>query len=680
MRGRRWLGTWFVLFLAPLVLTSFTRPFGWWDYLTTLAHGTSDAQELGFQVSGVWLKFDYTAPGALARNYIHNLTENDYVLRPTLSLIYHLQGLAFGGEFWLWYVVKWASLFGIVWIAMRILGKLGAPEGACWAAAALVLFHPCSFDLMLCNADSWVAVGIVCALGLLILQPRFTDVPFDVTSLSAARYGALLAVWYLTLGVKESALAWALSLACILQFSSWRKAGSWPRLAPFYVLIAFWVWRLAVISKVRLAGHGVEDYPRKLWQLIRYLAPDSPLHAAGVLLAVLLGWGLVHTLRRQPVGLQRLWLLSGAAAAGILLMSARFHAAPRCNIPVVHLLGLLAGLSLAMLAQRWPWRGWRLAWPVMAVCMPFFNSANLYNQALAFQQLFLDFADALRVIEDKVAAGYQLAFTGQEEMGLETQVAVALYFRRFGPRFYELPSRPRKIYVIGRDGMPPEPFVLLTGYTPLELLEGKLAALNSENIEAIEFIERGRYGAVEKLAAFYTKWNCRMANCGPPSYDIGAPVVSAAPPFHIVTVGKPAARSLAVEAAGTLCGAPDAAGECYFQVPKGEPLVRRTPLGSWKGWVRLEVEGQIQVTQGPVAFGITNRQGRDLWNYQLPVGGGWQNFPAPPPLAGRGEEYLFFLFVPDRGGAEFRIRNIRIRRTEIARSLTPSRRYGAVGR
>ncbi|MBL8173227.1 MAG: hypothetical protein JNK48_01070, partial [Bryobacterales bacterium] len=124
----------FAGFLLPALLASIVRPFALWDYLTS-----ADLLHFGRPIA--W--------SALLSNLWHHLLVNTYIVRPTVSLLYDLQTLLFGGEFWLWYVVKWAAFVACVLAVTTLLERLGCGWWARAAVASLLLFHPARFTLML---------------------------------------------------------------------------------------------------------------------------------------------------------------------------------------------------------------------------------------------------------------------------------------------------------------------------------------------------------------------------------------------------------------------------------------------------------------------------------------------------------------------------------------------------
>jgi len=660
---------WFAWFSLPLVLISFTRPFAWWDYLTTLARRTPDASEFGFAIWGVYTPYDFTQPLSLLWNYRYHLFSDPVVMRPTLGLLYHLQGLVFGGEFWLWYLFKWAAEFTAIALVVWILARLNVPPLTRWLMAAVLLFHPCSFELMLCSADGWTALGAVLLLAIAAGEPGFNESPFDLSRFSSRRYLAMFAAWYFMLGVKENAIVTALLFTLLL---TRRAPKQWLRLSPFYLTLAWWIWRLYAVSQSRLKGKENVDLLHNVSELLALLVPDSPFYLLGAAFTAALLYGAARLWRSKQWPAILFFAFTTAAAFGTLLMSARYYPAPRYNVPVVYLLAIATGLALREIPRL------RIPSVALLALIPIWQAPNLYTQALAYQQLFLEYADVIHLLENRMAAGYALALPGTEAFAGESQAALALFFKQFGPRFYGLPPQPAP-YVLNKTGTPDKPFVLLDRYA-----EPVRAAIPASRIRSVEAFRRGRYGVMERLTHRYRTIASWFFVPHRVAYDLGAPTVSDTPAFHVITVEGAASKSAypPLDATSTICAAtlakPSPRG-CAIQSSGERFVVARFPIGAWKGTRTWNIDSRIRVDEGQVFVGIGDEQGHDLWNTPVPVKPDWQTLPAPPALEGDGRNYTLFIFLPQ--GKRTRLTLEKLSATQLfdIKLLEPSRRYGAIG-
>jgi hypothetical protein len=655
-------------------MATLALPFGWGDYLSTIMRAAPNEREFGLRIIGLYTPAGYETPGQILRSYYYHAVHSPDAMRPSQTLLVSAQALLFGGEFWLWYLVKWAAEFAAVGLLWRILRRRGTPELAAWVVIAGAVFHPCSFHTLLFAADGWIALGALASIALLL------DSEFSIASLSARRYATFLAVWFLTLGIKDSAIAFCLVLAVVLQALEWRRRTSWMRLAPCYAALAWWMYRLPIVARTRLEGHAAADYWSNAVQLIRFLAPESPFQILGPLLAAAMLWGAWRVWQRQDATERVLWLVCLGGGAAMLMVSARFQAAQRYDVPVVFLFAVPLGLTLGELPRRF----FR---PVLAaglVMLPLANAGSLYAQTRLFQESFMEFSGILDEVEQKTAMGYTLTLSGlPDDIAAESQAIVAVFFRDFASRFYGTPVVP-KVHTIRLDGIPKEPFVLMTAFTPEQLEAGAIAGLKPGDAESVEYVRRRHDGAIEKLTRFYREVNRWMGNGALPVFDYGVSPMDDHPRWFVVTVGKPPLqkRRLVEGAAGGLCrdsrARPLGNTGCTYTLGAGQAV--RIPVGHLKGEYRVEVGGELTVERGAVSVGVTTTAGRDLWNTLIPAQAGWAPFPAVPPLSFSGDsEYFVFVFAPEGQSNTFSLRDSTTRIRALAEGIEPSRRYGAIG-
>src|SRR5581483_6441850 len=88
------------LFWAPVILLSVSLPFAYWDYLMIPYYCF---QGTGAEIQPIW------------KNLVHSIFFDSIQYRPIGAFIQNVQYLAFGGEFWAWFLVKWLAFFGTGW-------------------------------------------------------------------------------------------------------------------------------------------------------------------------------------------------------------------------------------------------------------------------------------------------------------------------------------------------------------------------------------------------------------------------------------------------------------------------------------------------------------------------------------------------------------------------------------
>jgi len=646
----------FAALILPLVTASVARPFGWWDYLSTpdLFHYGSP-----------------TTAANLVPHYWLALTTHTYLVRPTSALLYDLQYLLFGGEFWIWYLAKWAVKFGAVYLAFLLLRRIGVCDLAGLAAAVFLLFHPAELQLMLFAPDGWAALGMLAVLLLLLPAAGEDRAPFDVSALSRKRYAALLAVWVLTLGAKEVAFAFCGLLTLAMTWTS----RDWRRLAPFFAGLALWTWRLTAASG-RVGSASVEGLWRNVQAHVAWLFPWSPWHILDGLLVALLALAAVRARHWDLRG--RLTVFCLAAAAGMLIMTSLVPApASRYVIPLAFLLAIPIGIAL----DEFRWRS-AAAWTLILI-YPIATASDIYSQELAYQQQFYGYAGILHLLDAKVKDGYKAVTSGDpDDFGLENQHSVCAFLTTYGPEWYG--RKPAACVEAAKSGWPREKFVLLTRFFPSEVNAGRLSGLDLTRLEWGATVERGGYGILGRMAGSFRRLDAALDNEHAPRWDSGASSLSDEPEYSVYTFrAADDPPPPAYLTAGTIRGGSE---ESYrlkpgrtlrFSVPPNEVWTATVPLGHLSAGVTPRYTGRLAVEAGAVELGIRNNKGLDVWKVTFRPARDPQPLPQAPGLAvdPRNEYWLFFR--ADRPSA-FRLDDFQILSRWEYERRPPPRRYGAL--
>ncbi|MCZ2146288.1 MAG: hypothetical protein LC126_00765 [Bryobacterales bacterium] len=501
-----WISLYFGWFLIPLFFASLTRGFGWWDYFT------GD------------MTFHYGQPttwGNLVGNYVQALFSGVYVVRPTWSLMNDLQTLVFGGEFWLWYCLKWAGEAAAIGLAVGILKKLGCGWTSRAAVVALLAFHHASFTLMLHDPDGWLALGMLAQVWMVL------EVEGDVAKFRGAPYGVFVALMAATLGLKETGFAFNGALAGFLLL--WNPR-AWRRVVPMAGLLVFWTWRLAGALD-RTSGFSFGEWMERFGRQVNYLAPRSPLHVLDGA-AILLPAGcaaLAWRWRGEFRG--RLMVFSLVSAAGMLLFTTVPNlVALRYGIPVVYLLSIPAGLAVEALGRRR-----ELAAAGMVVFYPLFTAGSLYAQELAYQVQFSEFVTSLNAMEAKARLGHELAITGYSgDITGEVRKTVTRFFKHYGYKWYGYEG-PRDVRVVAERGVPRGRFALLSFQKPIMLLQEQTGRLRNR-LERVQAFAPGDMGTLERLTETYKRLDGLMMRRGKEYwYDYGAALPSTEPQLYVYT-------------------------------------------------------------------------------------------------------------------------------------------------
>lgn len=668
--------------LVPLILASLALPFGLWDYLTAPNIYLPDKSFTFLSVIG---------------NYFHNIFYLTPTVRPTTTLLLNIEYWLFGGQFWLWYVVRWAAKIGGAFLLTRILMRFRVDPYARLAIFGFWLFFPPASDLMLISADGWIAT-VAIGLMAVLLTWNAPDTMFDLRNLSVGRYTVVLLLWFLLLGTKEVGFVLAGCAALMMVAALIRHnrpafdAHALSRWPVFWVLLGLWVWKLTAALRAFPSGNVPSGTTARIhWSTllghITYLGAGIPFHVAPWLLGIGAVW---YIWRLQRAALERPFLIFlGMSLIGCLaFVSITINPAPRYVVPAGCMLALLFGFALHDMTRvaRWAVAG-------LAIVFPILGAGDLYNQMLAYQQYFYESADILSFVDQSVAQGYTPVLTGDDrDIPLENQHTIALYFEKYGRQFY---GRSKALAVVDLSASPAvsaEKIALICHLAPPAALNGAYSALRQFRIDRGYQIQRGHYGVIEKLALHLGTLDRRLHSQAFPSYDLGAPVVTAEPYFYIYLMnrepslpggdpgnGRPL-QALWNNFTKRISSQQSFVGNhAYtYRAAPGDSVKLSIRLQSGLSVARLSYSGAIKVDAGDFIFGVSDGSGKDLWNVRLSDAKTWTPLPQAPVLHfDPATQYHLFVYGHGTTAGEFSIKDLRLDDTVNVMTLPGMRRFGA---
>lgn len=244
-----------------------------------------------------------------------------------------------------WHAANILLHAGVVYLALRVMRKLGIPRGPAAAAALVFAVHPVHVESVSWISGSTDPLVALLLLGTLLLHLRLGERP------TLRERGRVLGLYALALLTKEVSILFPV-IVVVVHFM--RRSESQPRDLP---------WRTALLEAAPFAVMGVAFMAARFAVLGHFQAQAAWSPGIWVTLATLPSM-LVFYLRQMLVPL---WLGPNyplrAVGADNLTLASFF-------IPAT--LVLLAGLAIAALARRW-----RPAWFALAIFMLIAPALNI---------------------------------------------------------------------------------------------------------------------------------------------------------------------------------------------------------------------------------------------------------------------------------------------------------------
>ncbi len=506
-RGRnRWVAAYFAWFLLPLVLDSLYRPFALWDYLTA-----ADLFHFGLPIE--WRR--------LAGNAFHHLLTGTFVVRPSTALLYDLQVLLFGGEFWIWYLVKWAALGASAGLAVILMRRMGCGWEAQTAGLSLLLFHPARFTLMLHAPDGWLALGI-CAQ--LVLLWRYE---FRVSEMTASTQVLWFALALFTIGTKEAGFVFQ---GLLTMFVLARGPSSWMRLLPHGALLGVWIWRLQAASS-RAGGFVLGEWMGRVREQSAMLLPASTLHAFELMLLGLAGYSIVIAWKRRgEVFGQTMLFCWAAVVCMVAFVTVPKLVALRYAVPMVYLAVIPMGVAVQQMGR---YRG--LVAAALVAAYPLVTAGHVYRQEVDYRDQTYQTAELVRRMETKARAGCKLVVSGSAaDIGGEFLGSLDFYFGERGLEWYGL-REARVLHRAREKGWPAECFAMASYFGP-ELMDRE-SGLDLRRVERLEVLHSGDMGALGRMTDWYLRFDRMVRRPGSYTIDLGAPEPTMQPRFYLYTAG-----------------------------------------------------------------------------------------------------------------------------------------------
>lgn len=434
------------LILAQIVWRTLNFGYFFWDYFTSadMFMAKIDYRNIAVLFENWWQAFWFPglAGGRNSSTYVLHL--NSYFL-------------LFGGNFWMFYVVKWLFFFASIWVVERILKRIDVSGYSRLAAVVFLLFHTSHPVLMLFSWDIYAGFYFL----LTVWIATYSDT--TLLELSRSRYLALCVAAFLLSGAKETGpvmlslsvaiwliLDWTqlratfdqkrsilllrytgllpatgMAVACLI-YPLWKTLGTanekihWVSVAKviltsYKLMVPIWPWyfgHIVVFSLLALAVYWA-CYQRGIGRS-RFSHARKKVLFASMTISIVLPIFLGVALAINPIG-------GGTAAA-------------RYVVPAVFALALCLGTIFSMLPDNVQ----KFAAPIFAIASVLFCVGDISRQVLAYDIHSESVSYTTTALRQLRAEGKEVTI----DPGLWPEWATALnnYFIRDGVALYGHPS------------------------------------------------------------------------------------------------------------------------------------------------------------------------------------------------------------------------------------------------
>jgi hypothetical protein len=661
-----------IILVLPLVLFSLTLPFGMWDYFTL--------PEIAWGRNGI----DH-----IFKNYFYSLLTNDIAFRPSYYLLQNIQYKLFEGQFWMWFLFKWAAKFLAIYLVWRILEKLKVNKYARLFSVVFLLFHPAIFEIMLFSADGWLALGVIILIYYLITLDAKYDLKIEkFTLLELISINILL---FGVIGLKEMAFPAVLISVVFIHWKSGASLRVLLRMIPSYIIILFTCARLVQMMSNERVNQQI-TLITKLKGYYSFIFMKGIVHNIPLFIfLVLLIYGIYEIVREKDKGKKTLMLfiLLVTGSMFMFLLATNIYPAPRYIIPIYYTGSLLLAFGIEKIINGRNQGVMKKAITILIIGIPLFTSSNIYGQYLAYAQRFYEEAQVISYLDsigvnEIVVSGENEIFNGQFVAGLELQGSYSKFFEQYRDRWYDAGSikSVKRLEQIDQENTD---FVMVTSYPPGILMhENKI----TENLTEISYVPNHDFGLIENLYGVFEKLDHYLSGTTRPLYDVGAPILTNKPFWNIYKFSNDKVNAIPINKVMLNIFSWDNYTTSYhvdsnllkassFVFNKGDINNVKFNLESKKTITLRKISGKILVDSGSVVYGITDQEGNDVWNKVITGDKSWQDISIEYTQENDdAKKYLFFY----SGGGEkttFRLKDITFQDIAI-NVLTPPKKFGAI--
>ena len=442
-----------IFYLLP-VLLSISMPFASWDYLNVT----------NYQLQGNAFNF-----AGVITNFAHSLFLDRVQFRPISAALGNIQYVMFGGEFWIWYVIRWISFWVMLKNFYIVLTHLKFSKAIALSSISIVALTATPLVLDLFNQDFFVIFFASFYLRFLMknVEPLSNSITPNATHVK--KEVIFLSLWIATLFSKEIGIivaVWLLFFRHIVIPPSKRDYYSYY---PMYLLfITFTSFRLLQIKHPSISGSLISASTlnatiRNIQGIFGYLAPYSIANLCLILLISIMLLGMINNVRRREWKSTRfkLYIVSVVGLFSCAVFFSRNVAlCPRyMAVPLMFSIFIIASsVDSVKVTQKISSDKIALTFLIfLAILSP----PKIYSGWFGMQQSLFNVNNDVNYIYSAMASGKEVRWSGNMPVEL-SETTMNNFLNKFGQHSYGVKETSGKYRAFDLGDVPDSSFIVWT--------------------------------------------------------------------------------------------------------------------------------------------------------------------------------------------------------------------------
>lgn len=480
-----------IVYLLPLIL-SLSIPFASWDYLNVP----------DYQLQGDAFSFSRILP-----NLANSLFIDRVQFRPVSSIFGNLQYALFGGEFWIWYLIRWLTFWLMLKNFYRVLIKLNFSKPIALSSISIMALTATPIVLDLFNQDFLVIFMASIYLRFLVGSEETSYKFIDKKSWPLVKEITLGILWLLTLFSKEIGLIVAIWLIFARNIISPRTKRVNQFNYFFYsIFLVFTLFRLLQINHPSITGSLISTNTliatfKNIQGIFGYLVPYSWANLCLILFISIMLLGGINFILRSEWKLRtfRFYMISVVGLLSCGFFFARNVAlCPRyMAVPLMFSIFIIAN-SFDAIERRRRNSSKKIAL-VLILSFALLSPPKIYSGWFGMQQTLYNVNNDVNFIYRSLMSGKDVKWSGSLPVEL-SETTLQNFLNNFGRSSYGVKEFSGTYGSLDFLNIPKSPFIVWTT-EPLEEFRLKISESLGEK-EATSLKSRLRSAHISEVDNF----------------------------------------------------------------------------------------------------------------------------------------------------------------------------------